>query len=113
MESAATPFMLRPPGAEELHAFAAAEDDSKSGGKAEKLRVREREGGSEGELGFQLSWLQDRLSSRVLPLSSHGYKAAAAEGEAEGRHASSVLRLTKSACFLCNRARARPGTGKR
>ena len=110
MESAATPFMLRPPGAEELHAFAAAEDDSKSGGKAEKLRVRESEA-VRGELGFQLSWLQDRFSSRVLPLSSHGYKAAAAEGEAEGRHASSVLRLTKSACFLCNRARA--GTGKR
>ena len=44
-ETAATPFMLRPPGAEELHTFALSadggeDDKSKSGGKAEKLRVR-------------------------------------------------------------------------
>ena len=44
-ETASTPFMLRPPGAEELHTFALSadggeDDKSKSGGKAEKLRVR-------------------------------------------------------------------------
>ena len=99
-ETAETPFMLRPPGAEELHTFEA--DESKSGSRAEKLRVRESWVTSwvvGTRLGFRSSPYVGRIDTRLLLLEGEGQTS---------RHTSSVRRLTKSVCFLCNRV----GDGK-
>ena len=93
-ESAATPFMLRPPGSEELHTFAAADGedkDSKSGGRAEKLRVREI------ELDYKL---EDGVSSQVKQVLAW-IQGCCLRDVKRSYLKSSVQRLTKSVCFLC------------